>query len=140
MFANMFAKMFATLALFATLVNASSDHPVPESDPLHLTNSTANPMHDMSAPTTRSSYYCEWTYWNNMFWTGLTEVKVNKQKSFRKCALACCRNKYCATFDWGKRNKECYQYNENLNDGLEYYDDTRVWKAGTLTLKNGHYY
>ena len=105
MIANMFAKMFATLALFATLVNASSDHPVPESDPLHLTNSTANPMHGMSAPTTRSSYYCEWTYWNNMFWTGLTEVKVNRQRSFRKCALACCRQQVLRHLRLGKKEQ-----------------------------------
>ncbi|MFZ9156385.1 MAG: PAN domain-containing protein, partial [Schleiferiaceae bacterium] len=65
----------------------------------------------------------------------------DKANSFYKCAMKCCKNPYCATFDWNKRSKKCYQYNENIgSDDLEYYDSAPGWQMGALTYKNGYSY
>lgn len=90
---------------------------------------------------TRASYYCEWSWWNNEYWVSLTRVKTKERvKSFYKCAMHCCRNPYCSTFDYYKKNKICYLYNENIRDDqLEYYK-SKGWKMGALTYKNGYSY
>jgi|SRR5210317_1953451 len=136
----MLAKMLAIVSMLA-LANAT-DHPVPDGTPLNLTNSTVEPEHGATALNTRahSSYYCEWYWWSGMRWTNLTNVKTGKAKSFDKCAMKCCKNPYCATFDWNMKSKKCYQYNENVgSDTLNYYDSS-YWKSGALTYKNGYSY
>lgn len=97
---------------------------------------------NMTLKTTRSSYYCEWRYWKNYYWTSLTEVDWTRRvRSFKSCAMRCCRNPYCATFDWNKKRRQCYEYNENIND---LYSSNFVrykrWYAGSLTYKNGYSY
>lgn len=97
---------------------------------------------NMTLKSTRASYYCEWRYWRNTYWTDLLEVDFHKRvKSFKACAMRCCRNPYCATFDWNKRNKNCYEYNENINDLYSSnFVNYKRWYAGALTYKNGYSY
>jgi len=141
MFAKMFAKVFAILAMFA-LARATDDHPTPGSNPHSLVDSTVKPEHGATTLNSRShsSYYCEWDWWSNKFWVGLTQVKSGKAKTFDKCAMECCKNPYCATFDWDKRRKRCYQYNQNIGTDNLMFDDAPGWKMGALTYKNGYSY
>lgn len=136
------AILFAQL-LALTATASSTVHPNQDRDPIKLADSTIEPGNGTTPINTRGargSYYCEWNWWSSQYWWGLNEVKYGKAKSFRKCALDCCKNPYCATFDWNKKRKMCYQYNENINDYLEYYDNSPDWKSGAMTYKNGYSY
>ena len=142
----MFATILTITQLLAVTLTAStataapSSHPVPDHDPLAISNSTVDPGHGMTPNNMRGSYYCEWTWWSNSYWWGLNEVKSGKARSFYDCAMKCCRNKYCATFDYNKKRKMCYQYNENITDDPEYSDNERDYTMGALTYKNGYSY
>jgi len=90
---------------------------------------------------TRASYYCEWDWWKNEYWTGLNQVRSKERvKSFYSCAMRCCRNPYCATFDWNKRGKTCYEYNQNIGTDELLFERMSGWRMGALTYKNGYSY
>ena len=96
------------------------------------------PLDNMTTTAMRSSSSCHWGQWSNAFWTGLTEVKERVNVSYRRCALLCCANKQCATFDYRKAWRTCYMYNENMNDELSYSkEEASGWQMGVLTYKNG---
>ena len=137
-----YALLLATL--FVVGANASS-HPVP--DPNSLKSSSARDAtseHDTTPVNTRgsrASYYCEYDYWSNSYWDhDFDPVKTTRARSFKKCAQSCCYNQYCWSFDYLKRSKKCYQYNEsplpeNLDQSLS---GSKSWTAGAMTYPRSY--
>lgn len=125
--------MFSKTFLFVLLVCASAKE-------------TLRSRSDQNSTTvlraSRASYYCEWDYWKNEYWTGLTQVrKKDRVRSFYDCAMRCCKNSYCASFDWNKNRKVCYEYNQNIGtDDMYYNTNEKGWFMGALTYKNGYSY
>ena len=96
---------------------------------------------DTSVINTRASYYCEWDWWKNRYWTGLNQVRSkDRVNSFHSCATRCCHNPYCATFDWNKSGKTCYEYNQNIGTDELFFEKMKGWRMGALTYKNGYSY
>ena len=129
-----YALLLATL--FVVGANASS-HPVP--DPNSLKSSSARDAtseHDTTPVNTRgsrASYYCEYDYWSNYYWQSTELVKLTRAASFKKCAQSCCNNQYCWTFDYKKRSKKCYQYNEGPDEIEAFVSNS--WTAGAITYR-----
>ena len=128
-----YALLLATL--FVVGANASS-HPVP--DPNSLKSSSARDAtseHDTTPVNTRgsrASYYCEYDYWSNSYWLN-DPVKTTRAASFKKCAQSCCNNQYCWTFDYKKRSKKCYQFNEYEYEISSC--DSSGWTRGAMTYR-----
>ena len=131
--------VYALLMLATLFVGASaSSHPVPGPNSLKSSARDATSEHDTTPVNTRgsrASYYCEYDYWSNSYWdAGFDPVKTTRATSFKKCAQSCCNNQYCWSFDYLKRSKKCFQYNESVFPDQSL-SGSKSWTAGAMTYK-----